>query len=103
MKLNKITSLALAAALAVGTLGAIPAYAGEASDPEPFTIGFPWDTANTDPTWVSIYNNVEAAVESAGGEPRCGRCPVHACSRLHASCSRCYVRRCRCVLGNSVP
>ena len=54
MKLNKITSLALAAALAVGTLGAIPAYAGEASDPEPFTIGFPWDTANTDPTWVSI-------------------------------------------------
>lgn len=68
MKLNKITSLTLAAALAVGTLGAIPAYAGEASDPEPFTIGFPWDTANTDPTWVSIYNNVEAAVESAGGE-----------------------------------
>ncbi len=29
---------------------------------------FPWDTANTDPTWISIYNNVKAAVESAGGE-----------------------------------
>ncbi|MDO4478561.1 MAG: substrate-binding domain-containing protein [Lachnospiraceae bacterium] len=42
--------------------------ADTAADPEKFVIGFPWDTANTDPTWISIYNNVEAAVESAGGE-----------------------------------
>lgn len=33
-----------------------------------FTIGFPWDTASTDPTWVSIYASVKEAVEAAGGE-----------------------------------
>ncbi len=33
-----------------------------------FTIGFPWDTANTDATWVSIYESVKVAVEAAGGE-----------------------------------
>lgn len=38
------------------------------SDPEPFTIGFPWQTSSTDPTFVSIVNNVQAAVEAAGGE-----------------------------------
>ena len=39
-----------------------------AGDPEPFTIGFPWATSSTDPTFVSITNNVRAAVEAAGGE-----------------------------------
>ena len=39
-----------------------------AEDPEPFTIGFPWATASTDPTFVSIVTCVKAAVESAGGE-----------------------------------
>lgn len=38
------------------------------SDPEPFTIGFPWQTSSTDPTFVSIVTNVKAAVEAAGGE-----------------------------------
>lgn len=33
-----------------------------------FTIGFPWDTASTDATWVSIYESVKVAVEAAGGE-----------------------------------
>lgn len=36
--------------------------------PAPFTIGFPWATSSTDPTFVSIVNNVRAAVEAAGGE-----------------------------------
>lgn len=39
-----------------------------AQDPEPFQIGFPWATASTDPTFVSIVTNVSAAVEAAGGE-----------------------------------
>lgn len=38
------------------------------SNPEPFTIGFPWATSSTDPTFVSIITNVRAAVEAAGGE-----------------------------------
>jgi ABC-type sugar transport system substrate-binding protein len=33
-----------------------------------FTIGFPWDTASTDATWISIYESVKVAVEAAGGE-----------------------------------
>lgn len=33
-----------------------------------FTIGFPWDTASTDPTWISVYKSVKVAVEAAGGE-----------------------------------
>lgn len=37
-------------------------------NPEPFKIGFPWDTASTDPTWISVNTNVRAAVEAAGGE-----------------------------------
>lgn len=67
MKLKKLAACALSLPLSLSALSAVPVFAAE-SDPEPFTIGFPWDTANTDPTWISIYNNVEAAVESAGGE-----------------------------------
>lgn len=67
MKLKKLAACALFLSLSLSALSAVPVFAAE-SDPEPFTIGFPWDTANTDPTWISIYNNVEAAVESAGGE-----------------------------------
>ena len=67
MKLKKLAACALSLSLSLSALSAVPVFAAE-SDPEPFTIGFPWDTANTDPTWISIYNNVEAAVESAGGE-----------------------------------
>lgn len=37
-------------------------------DPAAFTIGFPWQTSSTDPTFVSIEKNVRAAVEAAGGE-----------------------------------
>lgn len=33
-----------------------------------FTIGFPWDTASTDATWISIYESVKVAVEAAGGK-----------------------------------
>lgn len=67
MKLKKLAACALSLSLSLSALSAVPVFSAE-SDPEPFTIGFPWDTANTDPTWISIYNNVEAAVESAGGE-----------------------------------
>ena len=38
------------------------------TDGTSITIGFPWDTASTDPTWISIYESVKAAVEAAGGE-----------------------------------
>lgn len=68
MKLSKVISLSLATAMTLGAFSAVPVFASAAAEPEPFTIGFPWDTANTDPTWVSIYNNVEAAVEAAGGK-----------------------------------
>lgn len=37
-------------------------------NPKSFTIGFPWQTSSTDPTFVSIENNVKAAVEAAGGK-----------------------------------
>lgn len=37
-------------------------------NPAAYTIGFPWVTSSTDPTFVSIITNVRAAVESAGGE-----------------------------------
>lgn len=33
-----------------------------------YKIGFPWTTTSTDPTFISVLNNVQAAVESAGGE-----------------------------------
>lgn len=42
--------------------------AEQKENPEPYKIGFPWATSSTDPTFVSIVNNVRAAVESAGGE-----------------------------------
>ena len=45
-------------ALTATMFSGVSVYA-ESSDPEPFKIGFPWDTANTDPTWISIYNNVK--------------------------------------------
>lgn len=48
--------------------GATPAENTEGTDPAPYKIGFPWATASTDPTFVSIVSNVRAAVESAGGE-----------------------------------
>lgn len=35
---------------------------------EPFTIGFPFLTNSTEPTVVSIVNNIQTAVEAAGGE-----------------------------------
>lgn len=37
-------------------------------DPAAFTIGFPWQTSSTDPTFMHIETNVRAAVEAAGGE-----------------------------------
>jgi len=40
----------------------------KSENPPSFSIGFPWATSSTDPTFVSIVNNVRAAVESAGGE-----------------------------------
>ena len=39
-----------------------------AANPPAFKIGFPWATASTDPTFVSIVTCVKAAVEAAGGE-----------------------------------
>lgn len=67
MKLRKLTACALSLAMTASLFAGMSVHA-ESADPEPFTIGFPWDTANTDPTWISIYNNVKAAVEAAGGE-----------------------------------
>lgn len=40
----------------------------DAAKKEGFKIGFPWQTSSTDPTFVSIVNNVRAAVEGGGGE-----------------------------------
>lgn len=40
----------------------------EEKRPEKFTIGIPWSTSNTDPTWVSIINIFKEAVTAAGGE-----------------------------------
>ncbi len=40
----------------------------EMAAPEPFTIGFAWDTANPDPNWISMHKSVQTAVEAAGGE-----------------------------------
>lgn len=45
-----------------------PDDGGNAAEPEPFTIGFSWDTANPDPNWISMHNNVRTVVEAAGGE-----------------------------------
>ena len=67
MKLRRFMAIGMTVALTATMFSGVSVYA-ESSDPEPFKIGFPWDTANTDPTWISIYNNVKAAVESAGGE-----------------------------------
>ena len=41
---------------------------GVAESKASFTIGVPWSTSNTDPTWVSITNIIKAVIESAGGE-----------------------------------
>ncbi|MDD7772450.1 MAG: substrate-binding domain-containing protein [Firmicutes bacterium] len=64
-----ILTLAMVACLFVGCGGEAetPDDAGNQTDGS-FTIGFPWDTASTDPTWVSIYESVKVAVEAAGGE-----------------------------------
>ncbi|MGM9650517.1 MAG: sugar ABC transporter substrate-binding protein [Faecousia sp.] len=64
-----ILTLAMVACLFVGCGGEAetPDDAGNTTDGS-FTIGFPWDTASTDPTWVSIYESVKVAVEAAGGE-----------------------------------
>ena len=67
MKLRRLVAIGMTVALSGTMFSGVSVYADN-SDPEPFKIGFPWDTANTDPTWISIYNNVKAAVESAGGE-----------------------------------
>lgn len=67
MKLRRLVAIGMTVALFATMFSGVSVYADN-SDPEPFKIGFPWDTANTDPTWISIYNNVKAAVESAGGE-----------------------------------
>ena len=67
MKLRRLVAIGMTVALSATMFSGVSVYADN-SDPEPFKIGFPWDTANTDPTWISIYNNVKAAVESAGGE-----------------------------------
>lgn len=67
MNLRKFTACAMTVAMTASLFAGVSVHA-ENADPEPFTIGFPWDTANTDPTWISIYNNVKAAVEAAGGE-----------------------------------
>lgn len=64
-----ILTLAMVACLFVGCGGEAetPDDTGASTDGS-FTIGFPWDTASTDPTWVSIYESVKVAVEAAGGE-----------------------------------
>ena len=67
MKLRRLVAIGMTVALSATMFSGVSVYADN-SDPEPFKIGFPWDTANTDPTWISIYNNVKAAVESSGGE-----------------------------------
>ena len=67
MKLRRLVAIGMTVALSATMFSGVSVYADN-SDPEPFKIGFPWDTANTDPTWISIYNNVKASVESAGGE-----------------------------------
>lgn len=41
---------------------------GVAEPKTSFTIGVPWSTSNTDPTWVSITNIIKAVIEAAGGE-----------------------------------
>ena len=41
---------------------------GVAESKASFTIGVPWSTSNTDPTWVSITNIIKAVIEAAGGE-----------------------------------
>ena len=63
--MKKLLALILTVALLCST-GAI-GFA-ETTAPEPFTIGIPWSTSNTDPTWISITNIITAAVEAAGGE-----------------------------------
>lgn len=67
-------ALVLALSMLAGCTGGAGSSGGEVEpvaaegDPEPYKIGFPWATASTDPTFVSIVTCVRAAVESAGGE-----------------------------------
>mgnify|MGYP000680640110 FL=1 len=66
-----VLSLAMLACLFAGCSKPADADNGDttkSADKASFTIGFPWDTASTDPTWVSIYESVKVAVEGAGGE-----------------------------------
>ena len=53
MKLRRLMAIGMTVALTATMFSGVSVYA-ENSDPEPFKIGFPWDTANTDPTWISI-------------------------------------------------
>ena len=62
--MKKIVALLLCLVLAFGVSTSV----ATAEAPKKFTIGFPWATASTDPVWISITNNVRAAVEAAGGE-----------------------------------
>ncbi len=84
--MKKALALILALVLALGLLAGCSSSSGSATtqpaasgaaetagndstaDPPAFKIGFPWATASTDPTFVSIVTCVKAAVEAAGGE-----------------------------------
>lgn len=84
--MKKALALILALVLALGLLAGCSSTSGTATtqpaasgaaetagndstaDPPAFKIGFPWATASTDPTFVSIVTCVKAAVEAAGGE-----------------------------------
>ncbi|PWJ52061.1 sugar ABC transporter substrate-binding protein [Faecalicatena contorta] len=74
--MKKVLSLLLAAVLVVSALTGCGAKGDSeekqtengGDNPAAFSIGFPWATSSTDPTFVSIVNNVRAAVEAAGGE-----------------------------------
>lgn len=76
--MKKVFSLILAFVMSAGVLAGCSGNSGstgsdssgtsQGEKSEKYQIGFPWATSSTDPTFVSIVNNVRAAVESAGGE-----------------------------------
>ncbi len=73
--MKKFLALLLVAVMAFGLLAGCsnsdkkdPDKKPSGDAPAAFKIGFPWDTASTDPTWISIHKSVKAAVEAAGGE-----------------------------------
>lgn len=70
MLLVLIMVMGLAAGCSSGTSGESGSDSDSGSEEggDSFTIGFPWQTSSTDPTFVSIENNVRTAVEAAGGE-----------------------------------